>query len=276
MLQLILTQLHAAYITLKTSIPTIWDGVRGRLTPELADRRLAKWRTALQRRAGYQIEVIGREHLTQTPAPWVVMSNHQSLYDIPALYEVFPDKLRMVAKIELRRIPFFGKAMEASGFIFVDRGNRTKAIQSINQARRTLQTGISVWIAPEGTRSRTGELLPFKKGGFVLCEDTGLPVIPVSIEGTRNILPAKTLRLRRGAKVRITIHPPMRRQDFAKREDFIASVRARIASGLDQTDFHTPAISKDSSQGPESLGKPQSSRSGSKPTSTLRELGPSV
>ena len=89
-----------------------------------------------------------------------------------------------------------------------------------------------VWIAPEGTRSRDGSLLPFKKGGFVLAEEMNAPVLPISIHGTSAILPARTWDLHRDQAVRVTIHPRMRRTDYATREDFMAAVRDTIGSGL--------------------------------------------
>ena len=106
------------------------------------------------------------------------------------------------------------------------------AIRSLGEARAKLDEGVLVWIAPEGTRSRDGSLLPFKKGGFVLAEEMNVPVLPISIHGTSTILPARTWDLHRDQGVRVTIHPRIRRDAFATREDFMSAVRDAIASGL--------------------------------------------
>jgi 1-acyl-sn-glycerol-3-phosphate acyltransferase len=160
------------------------------------------------------------------------MSNHQSLYDIPVIFQVIEQRLRMVSKIELASVPVWGAAMRASGFIFVDRRNREAAIRSLGEARAKLDDGVLVWIAPEGTRSRDGALGPFKKGGFILAEEMGVPVLPISIHGTSTILPARTWDLRRDQPVRVTIHPRIGREAHPTREAFMAAVRDAIASGL--------------------------------------------
>jgi 1-acyl-sn-glycerol-3-phosphate acyltransferase len=134
---------------------------------------------------------------------FVVMSNHRSLYDIPLLFESFPGTLRMVTKAELFRVPIWGRAMREAGFIELDRNNRTRAKQGIEVAKKRLQQGINVWIAPEGTRSRSGELGKFKGGGFRLALDTGLRILPVGIRGTERILPADGVRVNRGASVEL-------------------------------------------------------------------------
>jgi 1-acyl-sn-glycerol-3-phosphate acyltransferase len=169
------------------------------------------------------------------------MSNHQSHYDVAVIYYVLGSRIRMVAKRELFSIPVIGRAMEVAGFISVDRGNTRSAIASLEGARASLSEGIPIWIAPEGTRSVTGELLPFKKGGFVLALETGAPVLPVSIQGTRAALPAKGLQSVRDVDVRVTIHPAIDPRSFladspsnvrAARDALAERVRAAIASGL--------------------------------------------
>jgi 1-acyl-sn-glycerol-3-phosphate acyltransferase len=137
----------------------------------------------------------------------------------------------MLAKVELFRIPVFGGAMRAAGFIPVDRNNRTKAIESVNYARDLLDSGASVFVAPEGTRSPTGALLPFKKGGFILAEETGLPILPVTLDGAAAILPARTRTLHLDREVRVVIHPRISPQGL-KRDELMSRVRTAIASGL--------------------------------------------
>ncbi len=217
--------------TLAISFPTVFDQLCGRTSMDACDLRLRDWSRGLLDDVGIRIEAHGTEHLSPR-TPMIVMSNHQSLYDIPVIFQVIEQRLRMVTKIELAQVPVWGAAMRASGFIFVDRRNREAAIRSLREARAKLDDGVLVWIAPEGTRSRDGSLLPFKKGGFVLAEEMNVPVLPISIHGTSAILPARTWDLHRDQAVRVTIHPRMRRADYATREDFMAAVRDTIGSGL--------------------------------------------
>jgi len=217
--------------TLAISFPTVLDQLLGRTSMEACDRRLKSWSRALLDDVGIRVEAQGLEHLSPR-SPMIVMSNHQSLYDIPVIFQVVDQRLRMVSKVELASVPVWGAAMRASGFIFVDRRNREAAIRSLGEARAMLDEGVLVWIAPEGTRSRDGSLLPFKKGGFVLAEEMNVPVLPISIHGTSTILPARTWDLHRDQSVRVTIHPRIRRDAFETREGFMAAVRDAIASGL--------------------------------------------
>jgi len=122
--------------------------------------------------------------------------------------------------------------MRAGEFVEVDRENRARAVASLAHARTLFDSGVSVWIAPEGTRSPDGHLGPFKKGGFVLAEEAHVPVLPISIDGTCRILPARTTDLHFGERVRVTVHPPARRESFDSREAWMAHVRDAIASGL--------------------------------------------
>jgi len=158
--------------TLRISVPTVLDAARGRLTMQACDDRLSAWAARVVDHLGMTVEVEGREHFSPK-ATYLVMSNHQSHYDVPVLFHVLGPPngmpLRMIAKIELFSIPFFGPAMREAGFVAIDRNSRKKAMASLEEAKRRMQEGTSVWIAPEGTRSPTGELLPFKKGGFYLA-----------------------------------------------------------------------------------------------------------
>jgi 1-acyl-sn-glycerol-3-phosphate acyltransferase len=142
--------------------------------------------------------------------------------------------MRMVAKKELFRVPVWGKAMRAAGMVEVDRGNHDSAIQSLERAREALARGISIWIAPEGTRSDDGLLGEFKRGGFHLAVGAGARILPVSIDGTRAVLPAKGGEVHDGRTVRVTLHAPVATQDFDKEqlEPLIETVRDAIASGL--------------------------------------------
>ncbi len=215
----------AMYETLAISLPTVIDALFHKMTMERADRRLSSWSNKLLRHAAVDLSIEGHEHI-EPKRPYILMSNHQSHYDIPALFQAFPGTLRMVTKIELFRVPIWGAAMREAGFIAIDRQNREAAIKSLETAKVSLDRGVSVWIAPEGTRSTSGVLGPFKKGGFVLAQDTGLAILPVGIAGTRAILPKKAAQVRMGARVRVRFGKPIAPE--ADRDDLIQKVREAI------------------------------------------------
>lgn len=225
---------YAAYWTARISIPTIIDGLRGRVSARACDRRLDGWSRALLEQARVQLEVRGQENIALGES-YVVMSNHQSHYDIPVVFQALGIPLRMVAKKELFEIPVMGRAMRYSGFVEVDRGRHAKAIRSLSLARERLERdGTSVWIAPEGTRSKTGELGKFKRGGFHLAIDAGLRILPVVIDGSRQVLEAKGLHVHKGQTVKVAICPPVTATDFGRPRvaELIASVHDAIASRL--------------------------------------------
>jgi 1-acyl-sn-glycerol-3-phosphate acyltransferase len=208
--------LQNVYETLAISVPTMVDGLRGTMTKATADRRLDRWSRNIVRNLGIVLDVVGRENMAPGET-YLVMSNHQSHYDVPVLFQVVGPNIRMITKKELFKVPIFGAALETGGFIAIDRRNRHAALRSLEQARALLASGTHVWIAPEGTRSRTGELLPFKKGAFYLALEARLPILPVTLSGTRDALRAEGLRSRAGAHVRVTIHPKMDPTPFAAR-----------------------------------------------------------
>jgi 1-acyl-sn-glycerol-3-phosphate acyltransferase len=226
--------MHNAYETLAISVPTVVDAARGRLTKQACDERLRSWASKIVEHNAMHVEVHGRENFDPSQT-YLVMSNHQSHYDVPVLFYVLGGTLRMVAKIELFTFPFFGRAMLEAGFIAIDRKSRDKAMESLREAKERMNNGVNVWIAPEGTRSPDGRLLPFKKGGFHLALDVGVPVLPVTVQGTRQALPRGASRSRRGAHVRVTIHPAIDLTPYQNPngvDALMADVRARIESAL--------------------------------------------
>jgi 1-acyl-sn-glycerol-3-phosphate acyltransferase len=169
----------------------------------------------------------------EASAPAIYMSNHQSLFDIPALILTIPADFRMVPKRELLFVPIFGQSLWLAGFIFVNRRNRAEAIRSLDRAASRVERGTSILIFPEGTRSPDGSLLPFKKGGFALALKAGVPVVPVSLRGGREILPKGSLRIRPG-RIETIFGAPIATSAYSleTKEDLLARVRDAIAAGL--------------------------------------------
>jgi 1-acyl-sn-glycerol-3-phosphate acyltransferase len=179
----------------------------GRLRPEHVDRVVRRWCGHVFDVSKTSLVVEGAEHAVG--GPFVLLSNHQSLLDVPAVVTAFPGRLSFVAKQELRSVPMFGRAMEAAGIVFVDRADRTKAIAQLASAKARLGEGTSVWIAAEGTRSRDGTLGPFKKGGFHVAVALGVPILPTWVDGTLGVIPPGSLRSVTGQTVRVRFGAPI-------------------------------------------------------------------
>jgi 1-acyl-sn-glycerol-3-phosphate acyltransferase len=227
--------LRNIYETFAVCFPSVIDSARKRLTREMADERIDRWSRNVVRNARIDIEVVG--DLPKPGRTYLIMSNHQSLYDVPVLFQVFGPNVRMITKKELFRVPVFGGALTAGQFISIDRSDRNSAIASLDAAKALLASGTHVWIAPEGTRSKDGKLLSFKKGGFNLALEADLPILTVTLKGTRDALNAKGLRSIAGAHVRVTLHPPIDPAKYAPdgkrgRDRLMADVRALMESGL--------------------------------------------
>jgi 1-acyl-sn-glycerol-3-phosphate acyltransferase len=222
---------HAIAETLRITLPTLVEAATGHLSQERSDARLEDWSRSVIRFARIELTVVGREHIPENEA-LVVMSNHQSHYDIPVLYQSLGLRLRMVAKTELFRVPLWGAAMRRVGMIEVDRSNPPAARRSLENARDALRSGTSIWIAPEGTRSRSGLLGEFKKGGFHLAQDVGARILPVTIDGTRRVLPSKGRQVEPDQAVRVTVHPPIPAGSGASIDELVRQVRGVIESAL--------------------------------------------
>lgn len=141
---------------------------------------------------------------------YVFMSNHRSNLDVLAVIVALHEyQLRWVAKVELTRVPVFGWALRRAGHIIIDRGNTTQAVLSLRHAVERLQSGISIMIFPEGTRSRDGQdILPFKKGGFMMALETGFPIVPLAIRGSRPLLPKGSWQVR-GGDIEVIVGAPI-------------------------------------------------------------------
>lgn len=160
--------------------------------------------------------------------PTIIMCNHSSLFDIPLSYCAFPDiSLRMLAKKEMSKLPLMGRAMKASGFPFIDRKNRRQAIRDLTVIHDLLETGIVMWIAPEGTRSPDKHVGPFKKGGFITAIHTKAVIIPIGLRGAYDILPSRTRECHLNQKAEVHIGEPIDASQFTldNKEDLIHQTR---------------------------------------------------
>ena len=182
------------------------------------------------RAGGIRIHVEGLEHVPAGRA-CIFMSNHISNLDPPALFTNLPGRTSVFLKRSLMKIPILGYAFKLAGFIPVDRDGLVESAQrSVAEAQRVLAGGLHITTFVEGTRSRDGRMLPFKKGPFYLAKDSGAPCIPVSIYGTEKIIPHGSLRIHPGA-AHVVFHSPIDAA-YATREELSGAVRAAIASSL--------------------------------------------
>ena len=167
---------------------------------------------------------------------YIYMANHQSNFDIPVLLGYLPVQFRWLAKAELFKIPVFGRAMLGAGYVKIDRFNQESAFESINEAARKMKDGVSVMIFPEGTRSKDGSIRPFKKGGFVMAVDSGVPIVPVVIRGTWPIMAKSSLRINRGEVVMV-LAKPIDTTGYSRetKKDLMERVRTVICRGFEKT-----------------------------------------
>jgi len=203
------------------------------VNPEWASRTFAaRWARTCAFITPVRVTVEGAEN-AKPDQSYIVVSNHQSQYDILLVYGWLKLDLKWVMKKELRKIPGIGLGCEKAGHIFVERQNPKKAAKAISEAMKRLGNGIGVLFFPEGTRSLDGRLLPFKKGAFRLALDQDIPILPVTLVGTRDILPAKSLSLFPG-KARMVIHPVIEPggRALAQMAELMAETRQAINSAL--------------------------------------------
>jgi len=188
--------------------------------------RLNAWMTPIS------VKVSGREHIDVNQS-YVVISNHQSAFDIFVLYGFLNIDFKWVMKQELRKIPGIGIGCEKVGHIFIDRTDHESAIKSLSIAKEKIVNGTSVIFFPEGTRSTDGKIKDFKKGAFRMALDLGLPILPVTIIGTKDILPNKTIDLFPG-KVMMRIHESIPVNDYSHEtiDELMKKARKTMVTGM--------------------------------------------
>lgn len=189
---------------------------------------------AILRASNVKLTADGLENV-EPGRSYIVMANHRSMYDIPVLHYLLGRgrDLRWIGKQEVLRVPVFGWAYRMSRHVAIDRENRAAAIETLKRAAKESRAGVSFVIMPEGTRSTTGELLPFKRGGFHLALDTGLPILPVAILGSDALMRKGSWLILPGA-IHVSVRPVVETRDFGRERinDLVERVRSAIAAGL--------------------------------------------
>ena len=203
------------------------------VSPRTSSRLTAvPWARILASAAPMKVRVEGRENIDPYQS-YVLVSNHQSQFDIFLLYGWLGIDFKWVMKQELRTVPGIGMACDRLGHIFIDRSNHEAAMATLEAAKKKIVNGTSVMFFPEGTRSRDDKLMRFKKGAFRMALDLGLPILPLTVTGTRDVLPAGTSDLMPGS-ARLIIHPPVPVEGLAVGDcsQLSNEVRSVIASAL--------------------------------------------
>lgn len=180
--------------------------------------------------ARIQIVTHGREKIPSDPH-YIYMMNHNSNLDAPAVFLELPGEVRALGKKELFKLPVLATAMRLGGFVPVDRSNREAAIESVRQAARIAAQGASFLIAPEGTRSRTGKLLSFKKGGFHMAIDSEVPILPITVVGAFELMPPGSFSIRSGT-IHIYFHDPVETRGLEGRDR--AALMERVRAPMEE------------------------------------------
>ena len=208
------------------AIVASWRGVKWK-RGGCYDRQSRAWGTGLLKANRISLTTHGLERL-DPEQPYVFASNHTSLVDIWALMAALPHSLRFVAKQEMLKLPVLGRAMRSSGHIFIDRKRLKSAFGAYDSAAAAIRSGISAAVFPEGTRSGTGQLLPFKRAPFVLAIAAGVPVVPVYIPDAWRILAPGSVRLHPG-RVEVRLGDPIPTEGMTAEDRDALADRTRAA-----------------------------------------------
>ena len=192
------------------------------------------WAKILLKLTNTRIEIVGTENILMGK-PQIFMANHQSDFDILIVLGHLPGQFRWIVKKELFYIPLFGKAMRNAGYIEIDRQHHEKAMLSLDIAARKIREGKCVMSFPEGTRSKDGKINPFKQGMFYLAIKSGVPIVPISIIGAREIMPRRSLQINPG-KIVMVIDRPIDVNDYSieNRQELIDRVRNVIIDNCEK------------------------------------------
>lgn len=197
-------------LTILTTLSTMFFSIL--VTPRWSSKWVAPlWGKAVLLITFSRVQIEGLENLDKNKS-YIIVCNHQSIYDILAIYGYLPLEFKWVMKKELLKMPFVGMACKVLGHVFVDRGNSEKAVESLREASDKITDGVSAFFFPEGTRSRSGELKVFKKGAYRMAKELKLPILPITIKDANKIMPANSLVIC-PHRIKLTIHPEINSQD---------------------------------------------------------------
>ncbi len=232
----ILIALRSVGVTFLASSKVLWWSLRGKNQRDAIDQLIRDWSQRLIRIIRLRHRVVGELPVYERGRRYIIMCSHASHYDIPLSFVALPGSIRMLAKKELSAIPIFGRAMSNAEFIFIDRHHRDQALKDLEAARRKMEEGIILWVAPEGTRSKDGKLLPFKKGCFHLALDTQAIIIPVAIRDIVNVLPKGSWNMYTGVEVEVHIGDVIDASQFtmATRDQLMKKVATQMRRLLNQ------------------------------------------
>ena len=177
---------------------------------------------------GVRLKIEGLEHLRKE-GPYIFMVNHQGSYDIFSILGYLPFQFKWLAKKELFSIPVLGWGMTAVGYISIDRAGTRETVEAMNRAARKIREGMSVVIFPEGSRSPDGFIQPFKKGGFTLAIKSKVPIVPMAIAGSREIIPKGKMKVNPG-DIRIRIGQPIETEDCSMKDR--TSLMERVSEAI--------------------------------------------
>jgi len=172
-----------------------------------------KWARILLAITGVDTRITGSDNVF-LGRPQIFMANHQSVFDILVVLAYIPAQFRWIAKKELFEVPVFGDALRRTGSIEIDRKHHVSAVESIDEAARKIREGKSVMTFPEGTRSQPGQLRPFKKGVFHLALKAGVPIVPIAIIGSGEVMATKSMRIRTG-KILLVVDKPIMTDEYS-------------------------------------------------------------
>ena len=197
------------------------------------DRSIRQWARMVVHAGGIDLQTENMSVL-DSQERYILIANHSSYFDIPCLQAVVMHPLRFLAKKSLFSIPIFGWALQASGFIPIDRKDRSTAVRSFDRAAAQIRSGRSIVVFPEEGRSRTREMKPFKRGAFLLALKAGIPIIPVAIHGTYDVMPPGRFSIRPGP-VKLIFGEPVATEGMSVRQkdELAATMRSRIETMLE-------------------------------------------
>lgn len=231
-LRVIWLAIWAALATIVLAIPIIAAGLLSR-TGNLAFTLSKLWAYTMLAVSFVRVEIKNKEKIEKGTS-YIIISNHQSHFDILALVTTLGAQYRWFIKREMLKVPLFGYGLYASRNIFIDRFDTAKAIESINKGIRRLPKGVSVMVFAEGTRSPDGRIHEFKKGGFMVAVEHKIPILPVTVNGSRQVMPKGSLVFNPG-KIHVVVGDPFDTGDYdiEKVDELIAKTRQVIMDNFE-------------------------------------------